>query len=64
VAQTIISSRELDPRTGLAKKAAASGPVFITDYGRQAYVLMTIEDYQAIPGTEQSIAELRETSRL
>ena len=37
-------------RSQRAKKAAAEGPVFITDRGRPAHVLLTIEDYQRLGG--------------
>ena len=41
-----------------SKKAASKGPVFITDRGRPAHVLLTIEEYQRITGNQQSIVEL------
>ena len=34
------------------------GPVFITDRGRTAHVLLTVEDYLKITKTEESIVEL------
>lgn len=43
---TTFSSREFNQDTGRAKKAAADGPVFITDRGRPAHVLLSIEDYR------------------
>lgn len=45
---TTFSSREFNQDTGRAKKAAADGPVFITDRGRPAHVLLSIEDYQKL----------------
>ena len=42
-----VSSRQFIRDVGAAKRAAASGPVFITDRGRPRYVLQTIEDYYA-----------------
>ena len=36
---TTLSSREFNQDAGRAKKAARSGPVFITDRGRPAHVL-------------------------
>jgi prevent-host-death family protein len=55
MAQTTLSSREFNQDTSRAKKAAEKGPVFITDRGRPAHVLMTIEEYQRLAG-RQSIA--------
>jgi prevent-host-death family protein len=39
------SSRDFTRDVGAAKRAAADGPVFITDRGRPAYALLRIEDY-------------------
>jgi prevent-host-death family protein len=54
---TTLSSREFNQDTGGAKKAAQHGPVFITDRGRPAHVLLTIEDYQRLIGGNMSLAE-------
>ncbi len=53
-----LSSREFNQDTSGAKRAAMDGPVFITDRGRPAHVLLTIEDYRRLSGDEPSIAEL------
>lgn len=45
---TIVSSLEFDQDIGAAKRAASRGPVFITDRGRPAHVLLTIERYEAM----------------
>ena len=55
---TTLSSREFNQDASRAKKAARSGPVFITDRGRPAHVLLTIEEYQQITGNRASIVEL------
>ncbi len=55
---TTISSRELNHDVSKAKRAASTGPVFITDRGNTAHVLLTIEEYQRITDKEQSIVEL------
>ncbi len=55
---TTISSREFNQDTSKAKKAAANGPVFITDRGRPAHVLLTITEYERLKGPEKSLAEL------
>jgi prevent-host-death family protein len=58
MAMTTISSREFNQDTSRAKKAAKDGPVFITDRGKPAHVLLTIEDYRRITSAGQSIADL------
>lgn len=55
---TILSSREFNQDTGKAKKAALQGPVFITDRGKPSYVLLTVEEYRKISGTQENIADL------
>jgi len=55
---TTISSREFNQDTSGAKKAAKEGPVFITDRGRPAHVLMTIEQYQQLTGGGVSIVDM------
>lgn len=57
MAVTTLSSRQFNQDTSGAKKAAASGPVFITDRGRPAHVLLTIEEYQRLAGRTLSLAE-------
>jgi len=55
---TTLSSREFNQDTGKAKKAAKRGPVFITDRGRPAHVLISIEQYQSLAGSNSSIVDL------
>jgi prevent-host-death family protein len=55
---TTLSSREFNQDTSRAKQAAYKGPVFITDRGRPAHVLLTIEDYQKLSGSHGSIIDL------
>ena len=55
---TTLSSREFNQDTSKAKKAAQKGPVFITDRVRPSHVLLSIGDYQEIPGHQASIVEL------
>ncbi len=55
---TTLSSREFNQDTSRAKKAAQSGPVFITDRGRPAHVLLTIEEYQRVTHSQASIVDL------
>jgi prevent-host-death family protein len=54
---TTISSREFNQDTSRAKKAAAQGPVFITDRGTPAHVLLSIEEYQRLTGAQDSIID-------
>ncbi|PPQ38822.1 type II toxin-antitoxin system prevent-host-death family antitoxin [Rhodopila globiformis] len=54
---TTISSREFNQDTSRAKKAAANGPVFITDRGTPAHVLLTIADYRRLASGGDSIIE-------
>jgi prevent-host-death family protein len=55
---TTLTSREFNQDTNGAKNAARRGPVFITDRGRPAYVLLTIEDYQRLACSNMSLAEV------
>jgi PHD/YefM family antitoxin component YafN of YafNO toxin-antitoxin module len=58
VSATTISSREFNQDVSKAKRAAATGPVFITDRGHTAHVLLTIEAYQTITDQKDSIVDL------
>jgi hypothetical protein len=55
---TKVSSREFNQDVSKAKRAALEGPVFITDRGQVAHVLLSIEAYQKISGTQKGIVEL------
>lgn len=55
---TTLSSREFNQDTSGAKKAAKEGPVFITDRGRPAHVLLTIDEYQRLSGGSATIVEM------
>jgi prevent-host-death family protein len=57
MAVTTMTSREFNQDTSGAKKAASKGPVFITDRGRPAHVLLTIEEYQRLAGGHLSLLE-------
>ena len=45
---TTYTSREFTRDVAAAKRAAANGPVFITDRGQPAFALLSIEDYQRL----------------
>ena len=47
------SSRDFTRDVGAAKRAAAEGPVFITDRGRPAFALLKIEDYYQLAGQKE-----------
>ena len=55
---TTLTSREFNQGASEAKRAANTGPVFITDRGRPAHVLMSIELYQRITSGHKRIADL------
>jgi prevent-host-death family protein len=55
---TTLSSREFNQDASRAKKAANDGPVFITDRGRPAHVLISIEEYQRLAGVTPNIVDL------
>jgi prevent-host-death family protein len=54
---TTLSSREFNQDTSRAKKAAQNGPVFITDRGRPAHVLLTMQEYQRLSGGQMTLIE-------
>jgi prevent-host-death family protein len=54
---TTVSSREFNQDTSRAKKASSKGPVFITDRGKPAHVLLSMEEYQRISGRRRNIVD-------
>ncbi|HEY0413513.1 MAG TPA: type II toxin-antitoxin system Phd/YefM family antitoxin [Allosphingosinicella sp.] len=54
---TTLSSREFNQDASRAKKATQNGPVFITDRGRPAHVLLKIEDYRRLVGGGKSLLD-------
>jgi prevent-host-death family protein len=54
---TTLTSREFNQDTGRAKRAAEQGPVYITDQGHPAHVLLSIEEYRRLTGRHRSIVE-------
>ena len=55
---TTLSSREFNQGASEAKRAANNGPVFITDRGKPAHVLLSIEAYRRLTGQRESIIDL------
>lgn len=58
MAATTMSSREFNQDTARAKRAAKRGPVFITDRGRPAHVLLTFEEYRKMTGKSKDLVEM------
>jgi PHD/YefM family antitoxin component YafN of YafNO toxin-antitoxin module len=57
---TQMSSREFNQDTSGAKKAAEHGPVYITDRGRPAHVLLTFDAYEELIGPHRVLDLLAE----
>jgi len=55
---TTFSSRQFNQDAGKAKKAALQGPVFITDRGRPAHVLLSFDEYKKLTRERSKIADL------
>ena len=55
---TSLSSRELNQDVTRAKKATRNGPVFITDRGKPAHVLLSFEAYQQLTRQRRNIADV------
>ena len=53
-----VSSREFNQDISAAKRAAIEGPVIITDRGKPAHVLLSMEHYQSISSPRQSMVDL------
>lgn len=53
-----MTSREFNQDAARAKRAASEGPVFITDRGRPAHVLLSIDEYRRLTGAGARIADL------
>lgn len=54
---TTLTSRELNQDVGRAKREAKKGPVFITDRGKPAHVLLSIEEYERLTRPRLSLLE-------
>jgi prevent-host-death family protein len=55
---TTLSSREFNQDAARAKREAKKGPVFITDRGKPALVLISIEEYRRLTEPKKSIVDL------
>lgn len=54
---TTLSSREFNQGASEAKRAANKGPVFITDRGKPAHVLLSFDEYQRLTKQRRNIAD-------
>lgn len=54
---TTLSSREFNQHSSDAKKATTKGPVFITDRGQPAHVLLSIEQYRELAGGRMTLGQ-------
>lgn len=54
---TTVTSRNFNQDVAGAKRAALAGPVFITDRGKPAHVLLSIEDYRRFSGQHRSLVD-------
>lgn len=54
---TTLSSREFQQNANQAQRATRNGPVFITNRGRPAHVLLSYDEYQRITGRRRNIVE-------
>ncbi len=52
------TSREFNQDSSGAKRASLEGPVFITDRGRPAHVLLTIEEYHRLSAGAATIIDM------
>lgn len=53
-----MSSREFNQDVGKAKRATEKGPVFITDRGTPAHVLLTVDEYYRLTEAAESVADM------
>ncbi len=54
---TTLTSREFNQDAGGAKRAAEEGPVYITDRGRPAHVLLSIDEYRRLTEPQETIVD-------
>jgi prevent-host-death family protein len=54
---TTMSAREFNHDVSAAKREAGHGPVVITDRGRPAYVLLSIEQYRSLSASDTELVD-------
>jgi prevent-host-death family protein len=55
---TRLTSRQFNQDTSGAKRAARSGPVYITSRGKPSHVLLTFEDYLRLSAGQPAMTDL------
>ena len=55
---TTLTSKEFNRDASRAKQIAEAGPVFITDRGKPAHVLLTMAEFKRLNASKQTIADL------
>ena len=63
MALTTLSSREFNQDISGAKKAAKRGPVIIAYRGSPTHVLLSIEQYQRLAGSQKTLREALSRSK-
>ncbi|NJK29537.1 MAG: type II toxin-antitoxin system Phd/YefM family antitoxin [Acaryochloris sp. SU_5_25] len=53
-----MSSREFNQDVGKAKRVTGKDPVFITDRGTPAHVLLTVDEYYRLTEAAESVADM------
>lgn len=54
----IFSSRDFTDNVAAAKRASSKGPVFITDRGEPAHVLLSIAEYRQLTAGSKNLHQL------
>lgn len=54
---TVMTAQEFNRQISKAQKDCEHNPVFVTNRGNLAYVLLNYHDYRRLVGKEESIAE-------
>ncbi|WP_380182372.1 type II toxin-antitoxin system Phd/YefM family antitoxin [Kalamiella sp. sgz302252] len=57
MAITTMSSRDFNQGVSAARRAAETGPVYITDRGKPAHVLLSYEEYKRLTGSCRNIQD-------
>ena len=60
----IVTSREFNQDVSKIRRDARNEPVVITDRGRAAHVLMSIQDYEKLISEKQTIVDLLAISKI
>lgn len=53
-----VPSHDFGRDVGTAKRVAAEGPVFITQRGKPAFALLSIDDYYQLTGAQREVSLL------